>query len=672
MATLTNAPVQGRILKIYDHLYANAPMKTPAAISYEFGKVAHTCLYMEKYFPRDGSVLFVNRKGRKKRDEPDLLDRGVAQQIRDTFLVMCELWSLYANDREIKISDFDIEYCINQLSGLQFSDKNSDLMGDIFEIMRSKFAKEKGGQFFTDPQVTHLAIKMLRFEPRNGDDLVDICAGTGGFLLAGMAHLDENLDDPKQLQTSNLRDAFIGVEIDKDAADAANGTIQARFGAGVSGVVSTRDALTLFDHDSYDPRIREGGHRCVATNPPFGTKITIKDPRILEKFELSRLSSKDGLLHNKIFPQSPDTLFLEQNIRLLKPGVGRLAIVVPYQMLSGPHALGLRQWLLHNAQVHGVVDLPADTFQPHTGTKGALLLVSKRLKYISDLSEVSSEQVFMSAPRYVGHDRRGNAVYRKGDDPLSASEILTDFPDVGQAFDEFLAGSDPGSKHDQSFTVSLHDILASKLTNLNANFYLNRPQQGIADSDAIEQFVPLSELVEKVFFPTRFKRNFVNRESPGAVPFMGGAGITEFISTGKKWIGSDDPHLERLRVSPGWILVTRSGSTGIVSTVPADWDGYALSEHVIRVVPNSKKMSPGYIYSILSSSYGQDYLRRGVFGSVIDEITPDYIAAMPIPILKNRDKMNQIGEVMDRAEDSRSSAMKAFSSSIAEINNIMG
>ena len=50
----------------------------------------------------------------------------------------------------------------------------------------------------------------------------------------------------------------------------------------------------------------------------------------------------------------------------------------------------------------------------------------------------------------------------------------------------------------------------------------------------------------------------------------------------------DDPNINQLQVREGWILVTRSGSTGIVSSVPKAWDGFAISEHVIRIIPDEK------------------------------------------------------------------------------------
>ena len=127
----------------------------------------------------------------------------------------------------------------------------------------------------------------------------------------------------------------------------------------------------------------------------------------------------------------------------------------------------------------------------------------------------------------------------------------------------------------------------------------------------------IQDVVDKIFYPGRFKRNYVDRY-PEAVPFLGGANISQLMVTTDKWLSPNDPKLESLRVSAGWLLVTRSGSTGIVSSVPAAWEGFALSEHVIRIVPNPRKLDPAYIQAFLRSEYGQEQLSRGVFGSVID------------------------------------------------------
>jgi hypothetical protein len=160
-----------------------------------------------------------------------------------------------------------------------------------------------------------------------------------------------------------------------------------------------------------------GTHLCAATNPPFGTKITIKDPGLLRGFELARLSGGRALgqvlASRQVSPRAPDILFLEQNIRLLKPGKGRLAFVTPYQIMSGPQTLFVREWLLRHAEILAVIDLPAETFQPHTGTKTCLLVVRRRIKPLKVVDVSEDRSIFMAIPRWIGHDRRGNLVYKR-------------------------------------------------------------------------------------------------------------------------------------------------------------------------------------------------------------------------------------------------------------------
>lgn len=669
MAVTQNAPVQGRVSKIYDHLYANAPVKTPSAIAYEFGKIAHACLFIEQ--ENGGAPAFpCSPKEQKQIERGDtVLIPEIASRVKTAFSRMCSSWKLYQDDPSIGVNDFDVAYTASLIGDLQLSDPRSDLIGDIFEIIRSQFAKEKGGQFFTDPQVTHLAMKLLQFDPLGGDDLVDICAGTGGFLLAGMSHLEERVKGETSLSASDIiTKAFHGLEIDPEASRAANGTIRARFGNQVGEVVATRDALNITADES-ENKVSFGKHLCVATNPPFGTKITVKDPMVLQMFELARFS-KRGVSTSKLHPQAPDTLFLEQNLKLLVPEIGRLAIVVPYQLLSGPQASRIRQWLICNATIRAVIDLPADTFQPHTGTKGALLVVSRRAEPLQELSQAAGETIFMSAPEHVGHDRRGHAIYLREPDGRLSSEILTDFPEVASAYESYLKKEDPKKAHSNSFVTIMGDVLASPLMNLNASYHLRSAGADFVPKNNNIKFQPLGELVREIFFPGRFKRNYVPASHPGAVPFMGGAGITEFIETGRKWISPDDPNLSKLAVRSGWLLVTRSGTTGIVSTVPSSWDGYALSEHVIRIIPKPEMVDAGYLYAVLSSAYGQAYLRRGVFGSVIDEISPEYLAALPVPLPNETMTIQKIGEAMMKAECERASAMEVFRRSVSAVNEL--
>jgi len=72
-------------------------------------------------------------------------------------------------------------------------------------------------------------------------------------------------------------------------------------------------------------------------------------------------------------------------------------------------------------------------------------------------------------------------------------------------------------------------------------------------------------------------------------------------------------------------------------------DNTAVSEHVIRVVPDTTRIDPGYLCVLLDSEIGSTLLRPGIHGSVVDEITPEYIRSLKIPLLSMK-QQRRIGD----------------------------
>lgn len=672
----SSADLQQRIIKIYDHLYANAPIKTPSGISAEVGKILRVCMYIESntknLFSEKSPAINLDRlSARRLLKSSDNYVTSFANNIRTKFQEMIDVWGIYSKPSEINLSDFDIAYTCYHLNGLIISDKERDVFGDALEIFRGQWAKKVSGQFFTDPLVTHLAISLLKFNPLTGDDLVDICSGTGGFLLAGLNQLFYLLENggSKPFREINLVNyavtALKGQEIDPEVYEIGNATLSSRLSIQHSPIITLGDSLQP-DAFQNHPSIRYNSHLCAATNPPFGTKITIKDDSVLQSYELA--SGPKGVIF-----RSPDILFIEQNLRLLKPGQGRLAIVVPYQIISGPQTIFVREWIIKNSEIISVVDLPADTFQPHTGTKTSLLILKRREEPILNLKEIENQEIFMSTPRWIGHDRRGNPVYKRSSDGKITDEILTDIPNVSRAFNSYVNGQNPSVDHQDSFVIHVGDVLKDPQLHLNAQFYkpankkIYPPSYNKDPKISQWKFEKLGKLVDRIFFPGRFKRNYVDYY-PGAVPFLGGSNISQLIVTTDKWLSHDDPKLEDLLVKPGWILITRSGSIGIIATVPDAWNGYAMSEHIIRIIPNPKLIDPNYINLILRSQYMQYKIRKGIFGSVIDEITPDYLAELEIPIPQDKSQLSELIQLASKSEDARNLSIIGMTEAIEKIN----
>ncbi len=662
------------INEIFDYTYSNTSIRVPSKVGLEVGKILYTGLFREEYENKKIAFNFSNSEISLIRNFNKEYIKKISSDFKKSFTMMNKKLNLYSE--KVNFDDKEIVYILSFLNKINFSNKDYDLFGDALEIFRSKWSRQEGGQFFTNQTVTSLALELIQYDPLKGDDLVDICAGTGGFLLSGFHKIWENVNKKKltlKQMTLLAKKSLKGVEIDKDVSEVGNTTLSARLGSKENKLISCFNSL---DNNSIinSKIIKFNNHQCLATNPPFGAKIQVRDINMLQSFELSKMKGKNTnsiAISKKHSSKSPDILFVEQNIKLLKPGEGRLAIVMPYQLVSGPEAAYLRYWILKECSLIAVIDLPGETFQPHTGTKTSLVVLKRRKKVLSNLKSNNDKSVFMSTPRWIGHDRRGNPVFERTPDGKISNKILTDFPDVEEDFNNFKDNKKiKNTKISQE--INSTEIFKDEHLRFNAMFYRQKDQANtfktFKNNKNKFQIVKLESLIKKIFYPGRFKRNYVDYYK-GAVPFLGGSNITELITKTNKWIREDDPNINQLQVKEGWILVTRSGSTGIVSSVPKAWDGFAISEHVIRIIPDEKILPKEYIIAFLKSKLGQLELSKGIFGSVIEEISPKSISEINLLVPKDKKILNKIVNEIKESEKSRNLSMQTNLKAMNEIES---
>lgn len=86
-----------------------------------------------------------------------------------------------------------------------------------------------------------------------------------------------------------------------------------------------------------------------------------------------------------------------------------------------------------------------------------------------------------------------------------------------------------------------------------------------------------------------------------------------------------------LTIRPNWILVTRSGTTGRMMFSRPDMDGMACTEDVLRIIPDPRKIPPGYLFAFLLSHYGLPLVVGSTYGSVITHIEPHQVSELEIP-----------------------------------------
>ena len=160
------------------------------------------------------------------------------------------------------------------------------------------------------------------------------------------------------------------------------------------------------------------------------------DPHILEQFDLGHRWSQDregrfvreGTVQRSV---APEVLFVERCVQWVKPGTGKVAIVLPDGILGNPDAEHIRYWILQHCQVLASVDLPVEAFLPQVGVQASLLFLRRKSQAEMDaeaMGRVEDYPVFMAIAETVGHDRRGNTIYLR--DPDGAETFFTETRDV--------------------------------------------------------------------------------------------------------------------------------------------------------------------------------------------------------------------------------------------------
>ena len=333
---------------------------------------------------------------------------------------------------------------------------NIDFKGKAYEEIVGSNLRGDRGEFFTPRNVMHMAVDMIN--PQKGEKVLDSSCGTGGFVVTAMnaviAKLTKSLEDefgqkeewPNDVrQTYNnqiseiAKENFFGFDINPSLVKATKmNMVMNNDGSGNIIQLNTLLPPAMWPEDRRKVLADAMGVKAnailnhktiglfdvIVTNPPFGAKIPINDRQILEQFDIAHTWSHDPTNGWQMSAQlrssvPPEQIFIERIIQLLKPG-GRAAIVLPDSIFSSPGLEFIRVWLLRNTRIVASIDLHADTFQPHNGTQCSILFVVKKTKEEIDeeakLGQLVDYDVFMAMIDHIGHDKRGNVIYKRDDE----------------------------------------------------------------------------------------------------------------------------------------------------------------------------------------------------------------------------------------------------------------
>ena len=354
--------------------------------------------------------------------------------------------AIFTGREEITLSDRALAFMVSELAKYDFGRTDVDAKGAAYQELVGTNLRGDRGQYFTPRGAIKLMVQML--DPQPHQRVLDPACGTGGFLVATVAHILANYkaempsggeDTADSLLAGNYVREFVEAKLfgaDFDPALVRATTMNLMMAAGSKGNVFHIDSLTfpaghLEGVSEANDRIQLGTIDIIMTNPPFGSDIPITDPVILAKYALAgKWQKQAGSYIRAEGNQSavaPEVLFIQRGIEWLRPG-GRMGIVLPDGILGNPGDEYIRRWIDTHCWILASVDLPVETFlvEANVNILTSLLFLKKKTPeqmHAEALGQTFEYPVFMAVAEKVGFDRRGVAIYEHTPD---GEEILQD------------------------------------------------------------------------------------------------------------------------------------------------------------------------------------------------------------------------------------------------------
>jgi len=147
------------------------------------------------------------------------------------------------------------------------------------------------------------------------------------------------------------------------------------------------------------------------------------------------------------------------------------------------------------------------------------------------------------------------------------------------------------------------------------------------------ELIKVGDCCERVFLGNIFSRVFVNDAQHG-VPYLSASDtVLANLETGRFLSNKQASELNYLRISKDWILITCSGTLGNVTFTNSVFENYIATHDLIRMIPNSQKVSKGTLFAFLSSRFGYYQITQTKFGGVVKHINDDQAKDILIPVL---------------------------------------
>ncbi len=440
----------------HNHIYANDGHLKDQVFN-EMLKVLFIKLMDEKNYTSPVAQFGITE------DEYDEIVRGGTNQFEHRITKLLQIAKsqhkdIFTKEESINVKLTTLAFVVGQLQNYDLSHSSRDVKGLAFQ--KFVYAHQRGdrGEFFTPDPIIEMAVQIIN--PTANEIVLDPACGTGGFLVAAMRHVESSLNevikdklDFERARTNYALKNLMGIDFNPALVRVSKMRMILEED-GHTGIFHS-NSLHSFDKIQADAKsanalnMEEGSIAVVMTNPPFGKKGKITDKEILKNFALGhqwkRSSGQYRVTDRELDEQVPDILFLERCLHFLKLK-GRMAIVLPDGILTGPKLQYVRDFISSQAKVVAIISLPYETFIPHgANVKASILFLQKQDTKDAARLKKSDYSVFMADVERIGYagNKNGTINYKinkYGDYQLDAEGrkiVDEDITEVLEAWDKY-------------------------------------------------------------------------------------------------------------------------------------------------------------------------------------------------------------------------------------------
>ncbi|TAE69667.1 MAG: restriction endonuclease subunit M/S [Bacteroidetes bacterium] len=314
-----------------------------------------------------------------------------------------------------------------------------DFKSQLFEsFLKESISKKNWGQFFTPLCVVRAITEMAKDDIKEGITICDPACGVGKFLLEPIKkHLENFYKVDKKGIAPKIKLVGYDKGFDKDEQKTiilAKANMLIYFSDLIRDNPNLTHKFSELFNESFELKTNSilgtlsepvrDEYDLILTNPPY---VMSGSSNLKEEI------SKDGELKDyyKVNAMGVEGLFMEWIIRALKPN-GKAYIIVPDGLFNRQSDKNMRQFILDECYIDGIISLPLKTFFT-TPQKTYILCLTKK----ANKKDIQNFPVFTYLVSEIGETRDIYRFSMLQDDLSEAVELFSFYKGNKQGFAKF-------------------------------------------------------------------------------------------------------------------------------------------------------------------------------------------------------------------------------------------